>query len=709
MIYRTAAHEAIANAFKGHFHGYIPDDASGRYQKPASLFLKTPTAAVAQASLVGCEAPIFNQGETGSCFPTGTPILMADGSERSIEQIDEGNEVRTHNGKIRSVTKTFCRSYEGPIYTLRLKGYAYGLRMTGEHPVCVAANGSARAKWQYEPGELRWVQAKDLKPTDVVLMPAKLDEEPRSPAILELAQLIEAPIQIKECRVRLLCTPARSAIPVSILADDRFARFVGLFLAEGSYRKSDGRPHGINFTFARHERNYQQFVIETARSIFGVEAVLCEYDTRPSVSDVRIENATLAHVMLAICGEYALHKRVSRIFFEAPRDVRLALLRGWLEGDGSHEIVRIGKRSAQIHGCTSSISLHRGMFRLALSCGLKPGAQIRTQEEHQNAPARTLSFYSRDIFEIFPEAKADVEAAGLPTEGPAKYWRHALGFLCRVSSIEVEETEAPIDVFNLEVEGEHTYIAENIAVHNCGGHGTAQAVYTALNAAGFSPLTVPSPRILYALARIMQRTNASQGLADSGVMPSDLLTVLRQYGIKPMAPTVTPDGRYSDVWGPGDLIGLPLAQPNVNTEPDLLDLETSGLKLLTGEYRIDESDPTLAQQILASINAKAPGGVGIFVDSAFMQWDPSTGPIKSINLGDPQGGGHWLALTYGYTTPAGVVVLGGPNSWGAEWPVTAGSGVPGSPYWKPGHWEVEAPGLQAAMSDCLLFPVKVLS
>jgi hypothetical protein len=244
---------------------------------------------------------------------------------------------------------------------------------------------------------------------------------------------------------------------------------------------------------------------------------------------------------------------------------------------------------------------------------------------------------------------------------------------------------------------------------SCGGHGTTQAAYTALNAAGFSPLTVPSPRILYALARIMQRTNASQGLADSGVMPSDLLTVLRQYGIKPMAPTVTPDGRYSDVWGPGDLTGLPLAQPNVNTEPDLLDLETSGLKLLTGEYRIDESDPTLAQQILASVNAKAPGGVGIFVDSAFMSWDPSTGPIKSINLADPQGGGHWLALTYGYTTPAGVVVLGGPNSWGAEWPVTAGSGVPGSPYWKPGHWEVEAPGLQAAMSDCLLFPVKVLS
>ena len=239
---------------------------------------------------------------------------------------------------------------------------------------------------------------------------------------------------------------------------------------------------------------------------------------------------------------------------------------------------------------------------------------------------------------------------------------------------------------------------------SCGGHGITQIIAASLPTLGF----VASPRTTYALARIIRRTLASQGLSDSGVMPSDLLTVLRQYGIKPMAPTVTPDGRYSDVWGPGDLTGLPLAQPNVNTEPDLLDLETSGLKLLTGEYRIDETDPALPQQILASVNAKAPAGVGIFVDSAFMSWDPSTGPIKSINLADPQGGGHWLALTYGYTTPAGTIVLGGPNSWGAEWPVGS-SGVPGSPYWKPGHWEIEAPGLQKALSDCLLFPVKVLS
>jgi hypothetical protein len=243
---------------------------------------------------------------------------------------------------------------------------------------------------------------------------------------------------------------------------------------------------------------------------------------------------------------------------------------------------------------------------------------------------------------------------------------------------------------------------------SCGGHGTSQAVFTSMNAAGVPNLFVPSPDLIYKLARIVRRSNASEGLSDSGVMPSDLLTVLRQYGIKPInAPT--PDGRYSDVWGPGDLVGVPAAKPNVNLEPDLLDLERSGMRLLTGEYRIDEQDPRMAQQALNCLGSKAAVGIGIFVDGAFMDWDPMSGPITKINLNDPRGGGHWLALTYGYTRDDGMIVLGGPNSWGKFWPATASTTCPGSPFWKPGHYEITAPALQAALTDCLLFPVQVLS
>ena len=243
----------------------------------------------------------------------------------------------------------------------------------------------------------------------------------------------------------------------------------------------------------------------------------------------------------------------------------------------------------------------------------------------------------------------------------------------------------------------------------CVGHGTAQAVYVSA-AAGGTPLPfVPSPRFGYAIPRILERTDASQKLTDGGAMPSDLPVAQRMYGVVPIA-APTPDGRYSDVWSDDDTGGNPPG--NVNDEPSLLDLETGGLKLLTGEYRIDETNPNAATQIQASIAGiaakPAAGGIGIFVDTiGFMGWNPSIGPISFINLNDSRGGGHWLALTYYYPTPAGLVVFGGPNSWSKTWPNGNGS-VPGSPYWTPGHYEITASCLAQVMSDCLLFPVTVL-
>jgi hypothetical protein len=242
---------------------------------------------------------------------------------------------------------------------------------------------------------------------------------------------------------------------------------------------------------------------------------------------------------------------------------------------------------------------------------------------------------------------------------------------------------------------------------HCGGAGTAQIVYVAMGAAG-SPLSfVPSPRSIYALARILARQDVSQGLTDSGVMPFYLLQVLSGYGIEPInAPT--PDGRYDDVWGPVDIAGLPLAKPNVNDEPSLLDLETSGLKLLTGQYRVDETGAGATGLIASALTALIPAGIGIFVDSNFQNWDPSTGPIDKINLNDPDGGGHWLCCDYFYTSPTVGLVFGGPNSWSKLWP-SGIAGVPGSPFWKPGHYEITGRCLQTVMSDCLLFPTKVIS
>ena len=203
---------------------------------------------------------------------------------------------------------------------------------------------------------------------------------------------------------------------------------------------------------------------------------------------------------------------------------------------------------------------------------------------------------------------------------------------------------------------------------SCGGHGSAQLTFTALNAAGMPPPWAPSPKRIYQNTRAVRRAADSGSattlppLTDSGVMPADLATALARYGISQKSPATSPDGRNSDVWTAADTGG----PDDVNDEATIEDLEAEGFTIITGEYRIDETAADLGAQIAASIAAKFPVGVGAFVDSGVMDWAAGDPPINSINLSDPQGGGHWYAIT-GYTYDGSSYVFIVANSWGAAY------------------------------------------
>lgn len=221
---------------------------------------------------------------------------------------------------------------------------------------------------------------------------------------------------------------------------------------------------------------------------------------------------------------------------------------------------------------------------------------------------------------------------------------------------------------------------------SCVGHGSSQAIGISYAAASKPLGFVASPRLLYTLARIYGRGSSSEALQDNGAMPADLAAMLPIWGVGPMG-SKSSDGRFSDC-----------TPDNVNVEPTLLQLETSFQTLVTGEYRVDEAAADFTSQIQASIaggqgRPPAAVGIGIFVDTQnFMAYDGSS-PISVIDTRDPQGGGHWIAISYYYTTASGVVILGGPNSWGPRWG-------------KAGHWEATATCIQSVCSDCYLFNVR---
>lgn len=236
---------------------------------------------------------------------------------------------------------------------------------------------------------------------------------------------------------------------------------------------------------------------------------------------------------------------------------------------------------------------------------------------------------------------------------------------------------------------------------SCPGGGTAQQLWTGYNAAGKPLPFFPSPDGIYKNTRVLERRNANFALTDSGAMPSDIMRALSSFGVRKMrAPT--PDGRIYDIWTSDDVANTPNAPPpNVNLEPTLSELEEEGMKLVTGEYRVDENAADAITQICAAIcGAGLPKGlvlgIGIFVDYNFMNWTPNKGPLDGTpDFKDPNGGGHWLCLdSYDGFKDGAAGLLRGPNSWGTSWGDS-------------GHFEITSKRLMASVSDIYIFNTEV--
>lgn len=193
---------------------------------------------------------------------------------------------------------------------------------------------------------------------------------------------------------------------------------------------------------------------------------------------------------------------------------------------------------------------------------------------------------------------------------------------------------------------------------SCTGHGTSQALYTTWGSLRLDLPFVPSPDGIYTPTRCLDRAGATmvgtqpKPLTDSGAIPADVMLSLAKYGVRPIkAPT--PDGRYSDC-----------TPATINLEPSLADLELSGRKVVTGEYRIDETASDFIVLVQQSLSvAKVAVGIGVLVGDNFQDWNPSTGPLAvPDDPNSPDSGGHWLCID-SWDSWSGGVMLSGPNSW----------------------------------------------
>ena len=413
-------------------------------------------------------------GGENYCFLAGTQVVMGDGTQKSIEDIKEGDEVLTHLGNIQRVTKTFVRDVEEEICSIYVDRYKNPIKCTKNHPfrklsvripnVRTSVTTSVNTSGRY----LRDATRKALRD----------GKGPFANKLLSSETWVEAG---SLTRFDALLGPKTS---LQVGGDSRLACLLGYYLSEGCLDRVRGKVRGVVLTFGSHESSLADHAINLAQEYFpGCHA---HKRTVDSVLRVEIRGPGIGDWFLTHGGEYSETKRVSSEVMSWDRGALLSLLAAWVSVDA-----QLHKKTERVVGITVSKDLACQMHRICEIVGVKASLWRETQESFELRKTRTSTVtltvggeprdfliqakhpafnlvVSRGSTHLFTDLTP--RWAGVSARKSRK--RDDLSWVgdSRVHFVSwVGHEQYSGSVYNFEVEGDNSYVLGlgQIAVHNC--------------------------------------------------------------------------------------------------------------------------------------------------------------------------------------------------------------------------------------------------
>jgi DNA-binding transcriptional regulator WhiA len=266
------------------------------------------------------------------------------------------------------------------------------------------------------------------------------------------------------------------------------ARLLGLFAAEGYYKLyayQGNEKVAPTWAFHRDETaSLAKSVVALLKSEFGVEAKIHPHSNDNGIHvDTAVNRDLVQFFSHWVPGE-SKTKRLHSDLLRAPVEVQRELLQGWFEGDGSFTT---SKTDFRLTGSTASRSMANQMqmmlHRLGVSSHLTRSetdgrSRVRSEDGsvriESDPSKRCVSWqvacgggWLENLVEgtyYEPGYRASLEANGGVQRVPEL--RFLNGYhLQMVEKIDRFSYSGP--VYNLEVAGDNSYLANGVSVHNC--------------------------------------------------------------------------------------------------------------------------------------------------------------------------------------------------------------------------------------------------
>lgn len=410
------------------------------------------------------------------CFVFGTPVVLADNSTKSVEELTfedrlldkDGNEVHIAALRTEYTTETVRIHVQGGKEAVFECTPHHNWPIFGRPRECMCGCGEPIATGNFANGHA--CRMKDRRYWRPVNAPVKIDDvKLRFVCGFDPHQKLAASSLRRGDYLKI---PRRFQEATCDVSQDK-ARLLGYYLAEGFhrevYRRKDGSVrHGVQFTFGAHEEHtwaadtndiiaaLHSGEVESSSKVVG--SVCMVYAQRNSTSD-------LAEWLRANGGQYAKTKRLSKEVMSWPLDLKFQMLVGFLRGDGN-----LGSRDRTLQTAefnTTSYTLALQVQKIIAQLGAY--APVYKKKNDQGFSAADSVIYSLHVNGDLAD-RLLLEAYGhqnkARTVRASSWWVDDDYVYVKITKVEHVKHAIAIPVINMSVHGDHSYQARNFGTYN---------------------------------------------------------------------------------------------------------------------------------------------------------------------------------------------------------------------------------------------------
>lgn len=420
-----------------------------------------------EADLASDEVALLEQAP---CYVTGDTMVVTPSGLRPIGELQVGDEVLTHLGRYRPVSRLRQEAYSGKMVTLTRARCNIPIQVTPDQPVLavrgemcpyregrrclpVALCAFHRMRWpchldcprfkdDYSPA---WIAAGNLRrPSDYVYFPPTHVKAPASLAI--------------EPRPY----PNAKPIPATVDVTPDLMAWFGYFVSDGH-----SNPGGPKFV---HDKDVDH-ILALGETLFGLQGRLTPLPAGTKM--IMFDSRSFGRWMFSLLGDGVANKRLPEWVFGVDDECRRALLRALLRTGSYISKSPTNEEVRAFHFATASLTLAHQVMRLLLKEGIPCGLNVYRPEVihgkdrliHLNYPNHRVDVHHAASLDRFIDLSRDL--APSPEDKPPKTQHNypfAESWLYAIRQMKWDQTTAT--VYSLDVAEDHSYVTTAFALRS---------------------------------------------------------------------------------------------------------------------------------------------------------------------------------------------------------------------------------------------------